>query len=58
MESKMYTTEEAAKALNLKVNTVRVFIRQGKIHAIKYTETEKGSWYISEEEIKRLKREK
>ena len=50
----MYTTKEAAERLNLKVNTVRVLIRKGVIHAIKYNDTDKGNWYVSEAEIARL----
>lgn len=54
---KMYTTEQAAKELGLKVRTVRHYIVKGKIKAIKYNDIKQGNWFIPESEIKRLKGE-
>lgn len=58
MMEKMYTTEEAAKELNIGVNTVRIYIRDGKIKAMKYTDSPKGEWRIPESELKKFRGEK
>lgn len=54
---KMYTVKEAARELNVTAYTVRNYIKNQKIKAKKYTATDKGSWFISESEIKRFKGE-
>lgn len=52
---KMYTVKEAAKELNVTTYTVRQYIKQNKIKATKYINTDKGSWYIQESEVERLR---
>lgn len=54
---KMYTVKEAAKELNLTTYTIRRYLRENIIKGTKYINTNKGSWYISESEIKRFKGE-
>lgn len=57
MSEKIYTIEEAAVELHIKPRTLREYIRTGIIKGFKYANTPKGSWYIKESEIKRLKGE-
>lgn len=52
---KMYTVKETAKELNVTEYTVRQYIKQNRLKATKYINTNKGSWYISESEIRRFK---
>ena len=54
---KMYTVKETAKELNTGEHTVRNYIKKGLIKATKYINTNKGSWYIAESEVKRFKGE-
>lgn len=50
----MYNTFEAAKLLGIKVRTMRAWIHDNKIKAIKYPCGTK--WYISASEIERIKK--
>ena len=52
---KMYTVKEAAEELNVSEYTLRRYIKQNRIKATKYINTNKGSWYIYESEIKKVK---
>ena len=49
---KYYNIRQASNLLGIKVRTVREWIRNGKLKAIKYGESNR--WFISEEEIKRI----
>lgn len=49
----MYNIRQASVELGVKVRTIREWIRSGKIKAVKYNGGTK--WYISEEEISRIK---
>lgn len=49
---KMYTVREAAKILNVKVRTIRDWLKKGKIKAEK--KTNDWYWMIPEVEIERL----
>lgn len=50
---KGYTIREAAKILNMKVRTIRDWLRKGKIKAEK--KTNDWYWMIPEVEIERLR---
>jgi excisionase family DNA binding protein len=50
MAEKYYSPEEMAEQFNLKPATVRKWIRQGQLKAIKLG----GLWRISEEELQRF----
>lgn len=54
MIEKMYTVRMTSRALGLQERTIREWIRNGKINAVKY----EGSrvWHIPENEIKRVAR--
>ena len=47
-----YSIRQASNLLGIKVRTVREWIRKGKLHAIKYGESNR--WFIPETEIKRI----
>jgi excisionase family DNA binding protein len=47
---KYHSPEEIAKMFNLQAQTVRLWIRQGKLKAVKLG----GLWRISEEELQRF----
>lgn len=49
----MYKVKEVADILNLNERTVRNWINEGKIHAVKFG----SEWRVSYEEVKRLKKE-
>ncbi|MDQ7822040.1 MAG: helix-turn-helix domain-containing protein [Candidatus Eremiobacteraeota bacterium] len=49
---KLFTTEEAAKVLRLQVPTLRKYIREGKVNAIKIGQ----HWKIKQREITKIKR--
>ena len=49
---KYYSVKDASKILGIKVRTVREWIRDGKIKAIKYPDC--SWWFISQEEILRI----
>lgn len=51
----MHSTRETAKLLGVKVRTIREWIRTGKIRAQKYPGSRR--WYITDEEISRIKGE-
>lgn len=54
MESeKMYNVRQASNLLGIKVRTVREWIRNGKLKAQKYMESNR--WFIAESEIRRIK---
>ena len=49
----MYSVRQTSNLLGIKVRTVREWIRNGKLKAVKY---ETGNhWYIPESEIKRIR---
>ena len=56
MEQKYYNVRQTANLLGIKVRTVREWIRNGKLRAAKYEVSNR--WFISEEEIKRIRNEK
>ena len=49
---KYYSIRQASNILGIKVRTVREWIRNGKITAIKYGASNR--WFIPESEIRRL----
>lgn len=49
---KHYSIRQASNLLGIKVRTVREWIRNGKLSAVKYGVSNR--WFISEEEIKRV----
>lgn len=51
---KHYSIRQASNLLGIKVRTVREWIRNGKLKAVKYGVSNR--WFISEEEIARLTR--
>lgn len=53
---KMYTVKETAKELNVTEYTVRQYIKRKIIEAVKYIDTDKGSWYIPESQVEKMKR--
>ena len=52
MEQKDYNIKKTADLLGIKVRTVRQWIRDGKLNAIKYPASNR--WMIPREEIERL----
>lgn len=52
-EEKNYNIVKTAELLGIKVRTVRQWIRDGKIKAVKYEVSNR--WFIPESEIERLK---
>ncbi|TMC23434.1 MAG: helix-turn-helix domain-containing protein [Chloroflexi bacterium] len=50
MEPKLYTVEDVARILKKHPDTIRRLIRQKKIPARKIG----GTWYVSEETLRRL----
>lgn len=56
MKEKNYDLIEVFKITGIRVRTLREWIRNGKLKAFKYVGGRK--WFISEEEIKRIKGEK
>lgn len=50
----MYNTFEAAKILGIKTRTIRGWIHDKKIKAVKYNGGKK--WFISSEEIERIQK--
>lgn len=53
MKEKAYSVQEAAELIGIKVRTVRQWIADGKIHAVKPGGGKK--WIIMESEIDRLR---
>ena len=52
-EEKNYNIVKTAELLGIKVRTVRQWIRDGKLKAVKYDVSNR--WFIPESEIERLK---
>lgn len=52
-EEKNYNIVKTAELLGIKVRTVRQWIRDGKLKAVKYDVSNR--WFIPESEIARLK---
>lgn len=52
-EEKNYNIVKTAELLGIKVRTVRQWIRDGKLKAVKYDVSNR--WFIPESEIRRLK---
>lgn len=50
MPEKFYTAEELADYIKVSGQTVRAWIRDGKVHATKFGR----SWRIAEEEVRRI----
>lgn len=50
---KNYNIRETAKILGITVRTIRQWIRDGKIKAVKYANC--PMWFIPEDEISRIK---
>ena len=46
----MYTLQQAADAIGIKVRTIREWVKSGKIRAV---QSENRRWYIDESEVKR-----
>lgn len=53
MEEKMYSLRQVAQILGVKIRTLRSWVIQNKVHAIKYPNSNR--WYVSEIELKRIK---
>jgi excisionase family DNA binding protein len=53
-QEEFYTVKEFAKLLKISTETVRRAIRAGKIAAIKFTDSENGSWRISRHQLDRM----
>ncbi len=53
-EEKYYNITNTAETLGMKIRTVRQWIRDGKLKAIKYPQSTR--WYIPESEIERIKK--
>ncbi len=51
---KYYTPEEAGEILSLSPNTIREWLRRGKVKGVKLS---RKAWRIKESEIKRLLQE-
>lgn len=51
MES-LYTVKEIARLLNIKANTVRAWLRSGKLHGIRSGKNQK--WRVPQSEIERV----
>lgn len=47
---RFYSTKEVAEMLKLDINTVRIFLREGKLDGVKVAR----KWFISEKSIKKL----
>lgn len=47
-----YNLNETATLLGIKVRTAREWVHNGKIKAVKYTNSK--SWYVPESEIRRI----
>ena len=54
MFNNYFTTEETAKALNVSLFTIRLWLQKGKLTGTKIS----GIWFVPDEEIERLKRER
>ena len=52
-----YSIKETAEVLGIKVRTVREWIKKGKIKAAKNDYRHSNQWFISEDEIKRVRGE-
>ena len=50
---KMYSLRQAAEILGVKIRTLREWVMQKKVHAVKYPNSNR--WYVTESEIKRIK---
>lgn len=50
MENKFYSVEELSEKLEMHIDTIRRYIREGRIKAIKFGR----SYRIKEEEVKRI----
>lgn len=50
-----YSIKEAAELLGIKVRTVREWIKKGKIKAEKNDYRHSNQWFISQDEIARVK---
>jgi excisionase family DNA binding protein len=48
----IYTAPEVAERLKLHINTVRRYIKEGKLKAFKYADNSR--WRISSEELKKF----
>lgn len=53
---KNYNIKQASDLLGIKIRTVRQWIRDNKIHGIKYPASPR--WFIPESEIKRVRGDK
>lgn len=49
---KMYNLREVSALLGIKVRTVRQWVYDGKLNAIKYQDSRR--WFVSESELKRI----
>ena len=52
MDEKYYGIRQASNLLGIKVRTVREWIRNGKLKAVKYGVSNR--WFIAESEIRRV----
>jgi excisionase family DNA binding protein len=48
----LYTAPEVAEKLKLHINTVRKYIKEGKLKAFKYTENSR--WRITSEDLEKF----
>lgn len=56
MSNKMYSVRKVAKMLDVTTYTVRHWIKNGKLKAVKIPDnSDKSQWFISEEELDRLR---
>jgi excisionase family DNA binding protein len=55
MSSHLFTVKETANLLKIHEQTVRKYIRNGRIHAFRIGKSQKTPYRITEEELERLK---
>lgn len=53
--AQMYSLRHAAELLGVKTRTMRAWVHNGKIEAVKYPGSER--WYVTEDEIERVRGE-
>ena len=51
--SKMLTLREVSESLDLHINTIRGYVKQGKLRAVKFGRV----WRVSEKEVVRVRRQ-
>jgi len=54
--AQMYSLRHAAELLGVKTRTMRAWVHNGKIEAVKYPGSER--WYVTEDEINRVRGER